>query len=60
MYLILPVLGLFGLSALFRKRPIPSPVGRSRATLAPPLLLVLGLAGIVVAKANAGTLHGPR
>lgn len=51
------VLGLLGLSALVRKRQVPQPTARP-ATLMPPVLLLVGLAGIAVARARPGALRG--
>jgi hypothetical protein len=61
---VMAVLGVLGLSALLRKRPIPHPVGRPRAdgnariTLMPPLLLLVGLLGLAAARAASGPRPG--
>lgn len=57
---VMALLGVLGLSALFRKRPIPSPTGRTRTSLTPPLVLLLGVAGVGAALARSGRLGGPR
>jgi len=56
---VMTILGVLGISSLFKKRRLPSSTARP-ATLGPPLLLVLGLAGIAAYKASQGTLRAPR